>query len=82
MKKSPTGRILKSARPNLQNIPVRTKESRIIREAFNPTKWCYGSGEDSEGAELEVEVVDIGPDGNATMKRLSEDPTNLSELGF
>lgn len=44
--------------------------------------WCYGSGEGSEGATIEVEFADLGPVGNAAMQKESEQATNLTELGF
>jgi len=41
--------------------------------------WCYGQ---EDGDQVEVEVVDLGKEANAALKKLYQEPTNLSELGL
>ncbi len=40
-------------------------------------QWCYGQ---DEGSAVEVEVVDLGDKVNNELKKIYQDPTNLSEL--
>jgi hypothetical protein len=39
--------------------------------------WNYGS---EEGSKIEVEVVDLGPEGNAELRELYLQPTILTEI--
>lgn len=39
--------------------------------------WCYGQ---EDGDQIEVEVVDLGPEANEALKLLYLDPTNLTEI--
>lgn len=42
-------------------------------------KLYYGYGED-DGALIEVEVVDLGPEVNKQLANIYQQPTNLTEL--
>jgi DNA polymerase-1 len=57
-----TGRI-SSTQPNLQNIPVRTKEGRLIRKVFVPTEWRKLGDADYSQIELRV-LAHISKDEN------------------
>ena len=64
-----TGRF-SSSDPNLQNIPVRTKEGRRIRQAFVPEKGCVMMSADYSQIELRI-MAHLSKD-NGLQKAFSE----------